>query len=128
MQVLTNCVLFDLSPEGHDGQPKVFGLTVVVYESDGYRALYTLPDAGQAKYGGWKRDGLEKFVELRDANKEARQSADCEAIEQSILDKIREVNGIKDDTPDTSKSNKRRKTNPELENIEKLAICDDDEE
>jgi len=60
-----------------------------------FRGLWSENDSGQAKLGGWTKEGKEKFSELRAIAKEVRDNAaNHEALEQRMLKRLREKNGI----------------------------------
>ena len=60
--------------------------------------VYTKSDAGQTKFGGWSSEGLQRYKELVQWNREARQFGQTPELEQEILDKLRAENGIEGDT------------------------------
>jgi len=116
------------SPPGHDGKPHVDGKWICCYESDGFSSKFTIPDAGQAKWGGWKAIGLLMYKEFRDGNKAARLTDESKAMEAAILAYIRNEKGITAPNPADNIKSKRRRLNPELAEIQAIEIVDDDEE
>ena len=63
-------------------------------EHPALQAKYTTPDSGQEKYGGWKDEGVRRWVKIRSAIKKARKSKAGRAWEAKILEVLREINGI----------------------------------
>jgi len=55
---------------------------------------YTRTDSGQKEFGGWTHEGLLKYKELVQLNKEGRKKATTPALEARILSLLREKNGI----------------------------------
>lgn len=82
---------------------------MVVYQQNGFAAEYTCADSGQAKYGGWKQDGLREFARLRKLNKKARKKESSKALERQILAKVRVANGKTAQSHEEEKKNKKRK-------------------
>ncbi len=63
-----------------------------------FNAKFTPIDGGQKNHTGWSDEGLKRFVQLWDLNKEARKKKQTKALEDKILAKIRKENGITGDT------------------------------
>ena len=64
---------------------------------------WTLPDIGQAKYGGWKPEAIKHWVTVRKDNQTARiQQASCD-LELKILETLRTLNGISMLSPEEQK-------------------------
>ena len=59
-----------------------------------YHNKYTKGDAGQVKYGGWSKDGLEKFNTLKQLAKAGQKHANCQPLEEKILEKICKIHEI----------------------------------
>ena len=76
-------------PPGAGNDPVVEGNCVIVYEADGYGGEYTKPNAGQAKYEGWTKEGKARFKVLRKLNKDGGASANNNHLEQAILSQVR---------------------------------------
>ena len=99
--------------------------------SDGFEAKYSLPDCGQAKFGGWKKEGLEKFAKTMAKCKEVRTNnrKKCEEWEDAVLAKVKEDNGIAFDSLEEKQRAKKRKTEPVVASVDEVAdIMDSDEE
>ena len=58
---------------------------------------YTKQDAGQRKFGGWTKDGLQKYMELVKLNKEGWKKATTPTLEDEILQRLREKHKIQED-------------------------------
>ena len=89
---------------------------VYVDENPKLATKYTAPEVGQAKYGGWKLEGMTQFAKYRKQNKTARQTKEGQELEVMILNELRKRNGIKcDNHEDQRRSDGRRKTgNPAI--------------
>ena len=59
-----------------------------------YHNKYTKGDAGQVKYGGWSKKGLEKFNSLKQLAKAGQKHANCQAMEEKVLEKIHKIHEI----------------------------------
>ena len=104
-------------PPGAGNDPVVEGNCVIVYEADGYGGEYTKPNAGQAKYEGWTKEGKARFKVLRKLNKDGRASANNNHLEQAILSQVRAHLNITASTPEELKRSLKRKR-----------VVDDDDE
>jgi len=80
------------STPGEPGTCEVDGKKLRVY-GDGV-GKYTKADVGQAKYGGWIRDGLDRYGELKDLSIAARKKKKSHELERLSLDEVREDLGI----------------------------------
>ena len=72
-----------------------------------YKGQWTLPDGGQAKFGGWSRAGLERWVQLRTECKNARDTAASKTMEQQCLNRLREKHHITEATPALTRAARR---------------------
>lgn len=86
--VLTKKKVSEIQPEE---DKRFFSYT----ETPELATLYTMPDAGQEKYGGWKPDGLKRYVLLRKNIRKARAKAEGKAWEKKLLALCREKLNIK---------------------------------
>jgi hypothetical protein len=59
-----------------------------------FMGKYTRSDLGQKKFGGWSKEGLQRFAELCKIAKEGRQKETTEALETDVLVMIRDENEI----------------------------------
>jgi hypothetical protein len=59
-----------------------------------YHNKYTKGNAGQVKYGGWSKKGLEKFNSLKQLAKAGWKHANCQPLEEKILEKICKIHEI----------------------------------
>ena len=55
---------------------------------------YTTTDAGQKAFGGWSKEGLQRYKVLLNMCKQGRAKATTRALEQRVLDALREKHGI----------------------------------
>lgn len=94
-----------------------------MYEDDGYETKWSIPNAGQAKFGGWDPEGIKLFVKLKKANTEARKTDQSKEWEQQVLDTLRAKYKCKADSWEQEESNKKAKTSktiPESAEIDDL--------
>jgi hypothetical protein len=71
------------------------GTTIVdVRTEPDFLGVYTRSDAGQKKFGGWSAEGLKKYKELVQLNKEGRAKDTTPALEAEVLAQLRMNNGI----------------------------------
>ena len=54
------------------------------------KGKWTLADAGQSEFGGWHKDGLDRYNELRLLAKNARQNPNCKVVEEQSLEQLRQ--------------------------------------
>ena len=66
------------------------GNKVYLYD-DKFKGKWTLPDAGQSKYGGWTAAGVKRFVELKDLNREVRLKGKSMHAESHCLARLRQA-------------------------------------
>ena len=79
-----------------------------------FQGKYSDAASGQAKYGGWSSEGLEKFKETRTSVKTGRHSTNGAALERECLGLVRVLNGLPKDmgppgAETTTKKGKKRK-------------------
>ena len=60
----------------------------------------TVTNAGQAKFGGWTDEALQRYAELMEINKVARKSMEGSVMEDAYYDEIRQLYNIKGKTPE----------------------------
>lgn len=61
----------------------------------GLKTKWTQPNAGQAKFGGWSKEGMTRYSAILKACKEGRANQpQCDEIEQKALASLREKHGI----------------------------------
>lgn len=65
-----------------------------MWAQDGYDSVYTLPDCGQRKFGGWTEAGLSRFKTLWQNNALARATDHSKVMEKAILDAVRALNEV----------------------------------
>ena len=98
-----------------------------------FKGLYTRNDSGQAKFGGWKIEGIKNFIKQRKESVTARTHKDHKAntlaLEAQILALVRQKHGIIgiDLAAERAARNQRRAGNPAPER-EELDDLDYDEE
>ena len=61
---------------------------------------WTDSNCGQAKFGGWKDEGLDRFIEFRKDVKKGRAKSHNETLENEILTLLRAQNNITAPTPE----------------------------
>jgi len=75
------------------------GYTYINLDKDPlFKGKWTKTDSGQEKFGGWAPEGLLKFTEYRNINKEVRRKPATLELEAAILEKIKKENGIEGST------------------------------
>ena len=80
-------------PEPDEDSFEISGETIRLYGPKS-RGKYTMPDSGQARYGGWKKEGLDRYIELYKMAKAGRKARNCKEIEQESLEDLRNKNGL----------------------------------
>jgi hypothetical protein len=64
-----------------------------------FNGKWSLNDSGQAKFGGWSKEGQEQFRDLRKIARETRENFETyKAIEEQMLDRLRTKYKIQGDT------------------------------
>ena len=71
--------------------------------------IYTKPDAGQEKYGGWTEKGVRRFMAVTETLKQIRGTPQAIAWERELLAKMRERKGIIGRTYEEQKRLKSKK-------------------
>ena len=61
---------------------------------------WTDSNCGQAKFGGWKDEGLDRFIAFRKDVKKGRAKSHNETLENEILTLLRAENNITAPTPE----------------------------
>jgi len=84
---------------------------------------WTIPNGGVNTYEGWKPEAQDRFEELRAMNKEGRAKETTIAIEEAVLEMLREKKGRTADSIQEERARKRRKVRASLMDEE-----EDDEE
>lgn len=79
-------------PEGAE-EPTITPKNIIVYDKK-YKGKYTVADGGQNKFGGFKVEGLSKFMDAKISNKEARAEPENVAKEVAVMAELRERNDI----------------------------------
>ena len=108
-------------------EPVVHGNQVIVWQDMGYSALYTAPDSGQAKWGGWTLEGLKAYKDLQSKNKAACATPESAALEAKILELVRKKNGCQAATYAEEKKSAKRKCTKEPASVEQIDLSDDEE-
>ena len=98
-----------------------------IYPIDELKPKYTSADAGQARFLGWKTDGLKRFKDLQTMNKAARATPESAALEAAILAKVRAFHGITAQKPGDSAKAKRRKVPDDQAERDALNLVDAEE-
>ena len=117
--------------EGKDSDYELKNNKLYLYDRK-YKGLWTVSDGGQAKYGGWSRDGIYRWVALRKMNREARATDATTKMEEECLERLRQKHGIIHATPEDHKRAKNSKSAPtsanDLGEELEINIFDDDDD
>jgi hypothetical protein len=106
-------------PKDSEAPPYVVGQggdKVYLYDAK-FKGKWTVPDAGQSKYGGWTTEGVMRFVELKDVNKAARSKPTSSKMEMDCLSRLRKVHGITAPNPTENMVKKRQTIQQDMDNI-----------
>ncbi len=128
------------APEGTDGNPVVppsdangvpdyqflQGMQIGCLHPK-YKGQYSKSDCGSERAGGWTDDGLHRFNELVALNKAARATEDGQALEQEVLDRLRQMHGITAISHALHLTSKKRKRKDPKEPTAKINTWDDDD-
>lgn len=78
--------------------------TTVDRESDEFQCPYTEAKGGQQKWGGWTKEGRDKYKEVEQEVKDAREQDHVDAVEEACLKRLRAKHGY-----DEAKKKKKAK-------------------
>jgi hypothetical protein len=73
-----------------------------------FDGLFTKTTQGQNFWGGWTSEGLEKFIEYRAMNMEARNAKGTDQLEHDCLTRLRKKVGIRENCEDASEHLKNK--------------------
>ena len=84
--------------QGHEGLAYAVDGRFLNFYDKKFKGIYTQNDSGHAKFGGWKVEGIKKFIEYRKESVMARtgkeRKANTLALEAQILALVREKHGV----------------------------------
>lgn len=95
------------------------------YNDPLYKTEYTVSNTGQNKYGGWSKKGLQRFVDLKQMIKEAKQKKNFAEIEQKALKYVQQAGGKLDAEGNVVVKEAKIDTKKPKENISTFAGDDD---
>ena len=100
---------------------------------DIFKAKYTSQDKGQAKFGGWSPEGLERYnviyddicaSKYTDPKKPTQDTIneDWHAVEEAMLEKIRDELGISSSSKEGEKKRRKSNSNEVTEPIKEVEV------
>lgn len=92
-----------------------------------YKCLYTMCFSGQDPFGGWKKEGKDRYVQLRAIVEKARKKKGTKALEEKVLAQLRLKHKIEDEEPGPAKKKARKALKP-AERVANLSTIVDSEE
>jgi hypothetical protein len=81
---------------------------------------WTQMDSGQSLYGGWAKEGIDRYKELIALNVEARAKPTTKALETKIYKKVRHLMKITADAPSAGGSGSKKKKSSTVEEVDGL--------
>ena len=99
---------------------KYHGINVLDEKNKAFRTKWSDPASGQKQYAGWSKDGFRKCKTLFEAVKNGRITDENRAMEDRILQELRESEGITANTWVEHQRQKNRKRSAEI-------VADDEE-
>ena len=99
---------------------KYYGINVLDEKNKAFRTKWSDPASGQKQYAGWSKDGFRKHKTLFEAAKNGRITDENRAMEDRILQELRESEGITANTWVEHQRQKNRKRSAEI-------VADDEE-
>ena len=74
-----------------------------------YETLWSNNEAGQNKFNGWEKAGIDAWIAYRKANYDGRRTPNRSVLEKAILAQLRLDNNITEETPELQAEKKKAK-------------------
>lgn len=83
-----------------------------------YKGLWTQTDVGSKRAGGWKFEGVQRYIALETMIEAVRVKPECLEVEREFLGLLRQDLGITEDTFEQTQARKKRKRTDDDEEVE----------
>ena len=92
----TKSIIMKKPKDNHIQDPKA--RYFYISEHNELAPIYTKPDSGQEKYGGWTEKGVRRYKKVLTTIKQIRGTPEAIAWEKKLLDELRKANNIEGKT------------------------------